>query len=257
MCTTSEHIKNVIIKDSKAVINAEELHYQQLNMLLRKLSVRGVKTIEIYNVYGQRYIGTGLKGTLDIKIHGIPGNDLGAFMNGQRIFLHGNAQDGCGNTMDDGLIVVYGSVGDIAGYAMRGGKIFVRDDAGFRVGVHMKEYGDKKPVIVIGGKTGDFLGEYMAGGIILVLNLKGEEHTMKFIGVGMHGGVIYIRGEARYIGKEAKIADINEDDLHLIEKLLKEFSEQFNPNMDLRKIMESKFTKIVPLSHRPYGKLYG
>jgi glutamate synthase domain-containing protein 3 len=120
----------------------------------------------------------------------------------------------------------------------------------------MKEYGDKKPVIVIGGKAGDFLGEYMAGGIILVLNLKGEEHAMKFMGVGMHGGAIYIRGEAKHIGKEAKIADINEDDLHLIGNLSKEFSEQFNPNMDLGKTMESKFTK-VPLSHRPYGKLYG
>jgi hypothetical protein len=55
----------------------------------------------------------------------------------------------------------------------------------------------------------------------------------------------------------AKIADINEDDFYLIEKLSKEFSEYFNPNVDLRKIMESKFTKIVPLSHRLYGKLYG
>ena len=257
MSETSEYTEHVIVEDNRAIINVEGLHYRQLNALLRALSARGIKTIEIHNVYGQRYIGTGLKGTLDIKVYGIPGNDLGAFMNGQRIFVYGNTQDGCGNTMNDGLIVIYGSVGDVAGYAMRGGKIFIRDDAGFRVGVHMKEYRDKKPIIVIGGKTGDFLGEYMAGGIILVLNLRGKEHSMRFVGVGMHGGVIYVRGKAKHVGKEAKIADVNENDLHLIEGLLKEFSEYFNQDVNVKKIMECKFTKIVPFSHKPYGKLYG
>jgi len=48
-------------------------------------------------------------------------------------------------------------------------------NAVFRVGVHMKEYGGRKPIIVIGGKAGGFLGEYMAGGIMLVLGLNGEE----------------------------------------------------------------------------------
>lgn len=163
------------LEDNVAIVDAKGVPYQQLNMLLRKLSVNGIKIIEVYNVYGQRYIGTGLKAPLEIKVYGVPGNDLGAFMDGQRIFVYGNAQDGCGNTMNDGLIVVHGDVGDVAGYAMRGGKIFVEGNAGFRVGVHMKEYGSRKPIIVIGGKAGGFLGEYMAGGIMLVLGLTGEE----------------------------------------------------------------------------------
>ncbi|MEM2762576.1 MAG: hypothetical protein QW294_07230, partial [Candidatus Bathyarchaeia archaeon] len=143
------------LEDNVAIVDAKGVPYQQLNMLLRKLSVNGIKIIEVYNVYGQRYIGTGLKAPLEIKVYGVPGNDLGAFMDGQRIFVYGNAQDGCGNTMNDGLIVVHGDVGDVAGYAMRGGKIFVEGNAGFRVGVHMKEYGSRKPIIVIGGKAGD------------------------------------------------------------------------------------------------------
>jgi len=57
---------------------------------------------------------------LEIKIYETPGNDLGVFMNGQRILVYGNAQDGCGNTMNDGLIVVYGNVGDVSGYSMKG-----------------------------------------------------------------------------------------------------------------------------------------
>ena len=54
------------------------------------------------------------------------------FMNGPRITVHGNAQDGCGNTMNEGEIIVHGHAGDIIGMAARGGKIFVRDDVGYR-----------------------------------------------------------------------------------------------------------------------------
>mgnify|MGYP002508793462 CR=1 FL=1 len=57
------------------------------------------------------------------------------------------------------------------GYAMRGGKIFVKGNAGYRAGIHMKAYEEKKPVMVIGGTAGSFLGEYQAGGVIVVLGL--------------------------------------------------------------------------------------
>jgi glutamate synthase domain-containing protein 3 len=61
----------------------------------------------------------------------------------------------------------------------------------------MKEYKEKKPSLVIGGTAQDFAGEYMAGGVMILLgmNLKdGENHPAKYIGTGMHGGVIYLRG---------------------------------------------------------------
>ena len=61
----------------------------------------------------------------------------------------------------------------------------------------MKEYQNKKPVVVIGGTAQDFLGEYMAGGILILLGLnlrKKKHHKTKFVGTGMHGGVIYLRG---------------------------------------------------------------
>ena len=72
-------------------------------------------------------------------------------MKGPRIVVHGNAQDCCGNTMDHGQIVIHGRAGDITGYSMRGGKIFIRDDVGYRAGIHMKEYGSKRPCLVVGG----------------------------------------------------------------------------------------------------------
>ncbi|MCX8176679.1 MAG: hypothetical protein N3F10_00035 [Candidatus Bathyarchaeota archaeon] len=226
----------------------------KLNALIRDLVKRGFKEFNLHNVSGQRYIGAGLSGNIVFKVHGIPGNDFGIFMNGPNMYVYGNVQDGCGNTMNDGLIVVYGNAGDVVGYSMRGGKIFIRGDVGYRAGIHMKGY-RTAPALVIGGRAGDFLGEYMAGGVILLLGLdENAQREVKFAGTGMHGGVIYVRGEITHFGKGAKREKINENDLPLIHKLAKQFCALFN--FDFGKVMEQEFIKIVPVSHRPYGKLY-
>ena len=41
---------------------------------------------------------------------------------------------------------------------MRGGKIYVRDHAGYRAGIHMKEYKKKVPIMIIGGCAGNTMG---------------------------------------------------------------------------------------------------
>ncbi|MCW4006210.1 MAG: hypothetical protein NWF04_06405 [Candidatus Bathyarchaeota archaeon] len=245
------------LQDDVWKVDATGMYYRELNALLRQLDKAGAKKIEIRNVYGQRYIGTDLKNKLKIDIYGTPGNDLAAFMDGQSIEVHGNAQDCIGNTMNDGQMVIHGRAGDIAGYGMRGGKIFIRDNVGTRVGIHMKEYLDKKSTMVVGGTAQDFLGEYMAGGILVVmgLNLKDDEpHGAKFVGTGMHGGVIYVRGEVTHLGKEVKVTDINETDKTTIETLVKEYCNHFKT--DYNTIMSKPFKKIIPYSSRPYGRIY-
>ena len=133
-------------------------------------------------------------------------------MDRPRIIVRDNAQDGCGNTLNNVEIIVCGHAGDIFGLSTRGGKIFVREDVSYRAGIHFKEYQDKKPVLVIGGTAQDFLGEYMAGGILVLLsiNLKERErHKANFIGTGMYGGVIYLRGTLNdfQLGKEVGMAE--------------------------------------------------
>ena len=186
------------IKNPVTDIDASGIYYRDLNTKLRDIVANETPKINLRNVHGQRYIGTDLNKAVEIEIYGTPGNDLGAFMNGPKIIVHGNAQDGCGNTMNEGEIIIHGHAGDTIGLSARGGKILVRDDVGYRAGIHMKEYQEKKPVIVIGGTAQDFVGEYMAGGVLILLGLnlgKSTRHKAKFIGTGMHGGVIYLRGE--------------------------------------------------------------
>jgi glutamate synthase domain-containing protein 3 len=245
--------------NSVVKMDASGVFYRELNVRLRDAVSKGAHRVELHNVYGQRYIGTDLDKPVEIEIFGTPGNDLGVFMDGPRIIVRGNAQDGCGNTMNEGEIVVHGRAGDIIGLSARGGKIFVRDDVGYRAGIHMKEYGERKPVLVIGGTAQDFLGEYMAGGILILLGLnlnEGQCHKANFIGTGMHGGVIYLRGsvDSHQLGKEVGISDLEEKDYQILHRLLGEFAAHFD--YDTKKMLERKFIKLFPRWLRPYGRLY-
>ncbi|MFC1911474.1 hypothetical protein ACFLXM_02245 [Chloroflexota bacterium] len=240
-------------------IDCQRILHRELNARLRQAARNRTQKIELRNVYGQRYIGTDLDKPVEIEIFGTPGNDLGAFMDSPRIIVHGNAQDGCGNTMNNGEIIIHGHAGDILGLSARGGKIFVREDVGYRAGIHMKEYEGKKPVVVIGGTAQDFLGEYMAGGILILLGLnlkEGEQHRASFIGTGMHGGVLYMRGEVQefQLGKEVGVAELDENDYSILKELVGEFAYHFG--YDAQEILKYKFTRLFPLYLRPYGRLY-
>lgn len=254
-------LENVLLSDNGFVeIDATGLFYKDLNKLLRDTILeRKPEKVILRNIYGQRYIGTNLNQQIEVDVMGTPGNDLGAFMNGPLINVFGNAQDGCGNTMNNGRIVIHGNAGDILGISARGGEIFVKGNVGYRVGIHMKEYESKRPVLVIGGTAQDFLGEYMAGGVLILLGLglgKNDNHKANFIGTGMHGGTMYISGklEKRQLGKEVGQVELSGDDTNLIRHYVQEFSNYFDYNVDY--ILNREFTKLVPLSLRPYGKLY-
>jgi len=246
-------------KNSVVKMDAGGVYYRELNANLRKAITNSVRRIELRNVYGQRYIGTDLDKPVVIEIFGTPGNDLGAFMNGPRIIVRGNAQDGCGNTMNKGEIIIHGHAGDIIGLSARGGKIFVREDVGYRAGIHMKEYQGRKPALVIGGTAQDFVGEYMAGGVLVLLGLnlkEGENHKANFIGTGMHGGVIYLRGsvEEYQLGKEVGVAQLEDADRQVLKQLVGEFAAHFGYDAD--EILKHKFIKLFPRWLRPYGRLY-
>ena len=234
-------------------INAENLSFRELNEKIRSSKSR---KIEIENMLGQRYTGSGCTGK-DIEIHGIPGNALGAYLTGSDITVYGNAQDAVGDAMNDGTITVHGNVGDAAGYGMRDGKILVKGSAGYRAGIHMKEYMEKKPLMVIGGKAGDFLAEYQAGGRIIVLGI-GYEQTCPvgdFCATGMHGGVMYIRSEYEPDHPEQVICeDASKDDIKAIKADVELFAKKFG--FDANELLNAHFFKLTPNSNSPYRRLY-
>jgi len=253
-------VEPAVERDGDTVtIEARNVYYKQMNEAVRRAIADGAKRIVLNGVNGQRYIGTGLQGDVKIEVHGTAGNDMAMFMDGPTVEVFGNAQDGVGNTMNAGKVVVHGDAGDVLGYGMRGGKVFIRGDVGYRVGIHMKAYEGLVPVMVCGGKSRDFFGEYMAGGMLVLLGMNSTfEGPMVggYLGTGMHGGEIFLRGEAEpwQIGKECGIFTADEDDLAGLRPHLEEYCGHFD--MDVDEVLSVPFTKLVPISHRPYGKLY-
>lgn len=228
-------------------------HFKEANEMVRE-AMSAADTVVVEEAFAQRYLGCAMPEGKTLRVYGVPGNDMACYMDGGSIEVFGNAQDQVGNTMNDGDIVIHGRVGDAAGYGMRGGCILVRDDCGWRVGIHMKEFKDKRPAIVVGGNAGCFLGEYMAGGVIVLLGRPGN-----YLATGMHGGVIYLRHPL----DECDIPDglvqypVDADDIQTLTPLLGRYNQYFSSELG-GSIDESGegFYALRPASSRPYASMY-
>ena len=234
-------------------IYAEGLAHRELNEAIRALH----EPCTVSSVCGQRFIAAGTSDQA-LTIEGIPGNALGAYLNGGTITVNGNAQDAVGDTMNAGTIIVHGSIGDAAGYAMRGGKIYVRGNAGYRAGIHMKAYREKVPLMVIGGRAGSFLGEYQAGGVIIVLNLdKPQEKCVGYFPcTGMHGGKMFLRSTCTGVAfpEQVNASPASENDLAELRLHLSEYCGIFG--LDLEKVLSAPFTVVTPDTGNPYRQMY-
>lgn len=235
------------------LIDVTNMDYKTVNENLRQSD--GDCTIS--GCCGQRFIAAGMS-DCSVSINGVPGNALGAYLNGGSITVHANAQDAVGDTMNEGIILIHGNIGDAAGYAMRGGKIFVKGNAGYRAGIHMKAYKEKVPVMIIGGSTGSFLGEYQAGGIIIVLGLNDDDKRIvgNFPCTGMHGGKMFLRGECEGIKFPQQVTThtATTEDMDEIRGYLAEYCDAFG--YEPAEILDSSFTVVVPDSKNPYKQMY-
>ena len=75
-------------------IEAGTLSFSELNETIRSAGAK----CRVSGCLGQRFLGAGMS-RKSIEIDGIPGNALGAYLNGADITVYGNAQDAVGDTM--------------------------------------------------------------------------------------------------------------------------------------------------------------
>ena len=239
------------------IIDAKGLSYRDINNKLRTAD----KEYTVRDCLGQRFICAGMS-DISVTLEGVPGNALGAYLNGAVITVEGNAQDAVGDTMNEGRIVVHGRIGDAAGYAMRGGRILVSGDAGYRAGIHMKAYEDKSPLLVIGGRAGSFLGEYQAGGTIVVLGLteprggRPDRIVGNYPCTGMHGGRMFLRSECdgTTFPDQVTATPISADEREELSELLAEFFSVFDYDRD--EVLSAPFTVVRPDSSNLYQQMY-
>ena len=235
------------------VYNIKDWDYRAINDKIREC--RG--DITLTGCCGQRFIAAGMSDK-NVTVEGVPGNALGAYLNGACVTVKGNAQDAVGDTMNKGLIAVHGSIGDAAGYAMRGGKLLVKGNAGYRAGIHMKAYKDTIPLIVIGGTAGSFLGEYQAGGVIVVLGLERADKGIvgDYPCTGMHGGKIFLRADRQELRLPDQVTAraAQSQDMAELSAYVSEYCALFGN--DAGEILASAFTVVTPDSKNPYKQMY-
>jgi glutamate synthase domain-containing protein 1/glutamate synthase domain-containing protein 3 len=184
-------------------VDAVGKEFVELNQEISKAYSERAPGVVIENCTGQRYLGIGISTRSDgradpfrIVVTGFPGNCLANLNDGASFEIYGNVADDLADTMHAGSVIIHGNCRDVAGQAIQGGKIFVRGTVGNRAAIQMREYAKERPFLIVGETADDYLGEYMAGGVVMVLNLSGSRVPARnYIGTGMVGGRIYIRGK--------------------------------------------------------------
>ena len=225
-------------------IDASKYDYRSLNLAIAEVAKRKDE-ITVANVMGHRYIGLSFKrmGVSRKRIHlyGVVGNVLANLNEDNEFWVYGNVGDDCCDTMHGGKVVITGDARDVLAQTFQNGKIFVRHNAGNRVGIQMREYRDRRPYLVIGGMVDDYLGEYMAGGVIVVLgmNVKGVP-VGSFVGTGMVGGRIYIRGKV-----PTSRLGLQPDRVELMRLLRAFWMEKLISDETYKKLKDADYTEII------------
>ena len=180
-------------------------------------------------------IAVGIEEPYPVEIEGDVGDFFGALNSGASLQLKGSARRFTGNMMCDGEIVIDGSVGDGLGFGLYGGTIVVKGDAGSKIGQM-----NKGGTIIVDGNVKDNIGLFSLAGDIIITGNAGAQ-----VGEWIIKGAIYIGGEFDGFGRNAKLSDLNDDDVNK----LKSYFEKYGIEADI-----SKFRKIVPEVLRPFYK---
>ena len=201
-------VKNGIIKYGRENFKTREKVHQieKQGIDARNIEYNGIdseivrsmdNSVHINNVAGHRYIGITLpEKHRNVTLYGNAGNCLMNLNENNNVTVRGNVADDCCDSMSGGILKIFGEAGDVMGQALSGGRIYVDGNVGNRACIQMREYGSSIPCVVVNGKFDDYLGEYMAGGTIIVLS-NSRRNFGKYIGSGMLGGKIFIRGKVK------------------------------------------------------------
>ena len=180
-----------------ATIDLSELPVREANELIRDFGAKGVD-VEIVNPDARHHIGVGLTHDVTLRIRGSAGYFCAGLTDGPRIEVDNNVGWGLADNMYRGSVIVGGNAGAIAGVAIRGAEVVVSGNMGSRAGQVMKE-----GTLCCAGNANFMAGYMMYGGRIIILGDSGER-----VGEDMTGGHIYVGGEVRSLGTDAKLVDL-------------------------------------------------
>jgi methylamine---glutamate N-methyltransferase subunit B len=219
-------------------IDANSNTPRELNHAIKQ-AAKEYDRIIIKNPNAMHYMAAGLTEPVEVLIDGSAGYFVGTMIHGAKIQINGNAGWFPADNMTAGEVKIDGSAGDGVGQGIYGGTIVVKKDVGSRTGEIMKN-----GTIIVGGNSGFMSGLFMMGGRIIVMGDISDD-----AGESIIRGVIYVLGKIKSLGKNAKVAEIDDKEKRELKELLS--ANGFVLDDD----KYNHFKKIVPRSKRPfYGK---
>jgi methylamine---glutamate N-methyltransferase subunit B len=184
---------------------------RDLNLFLHKHAVEeGVSQVRVRNPDGAHSVACGLNADLDVHIHGHVGYYAAGMNKHASVTVYGNAGPGAAENMMSGRVHIKGFASTAAGASAHGGLLIIDGDASLRCGISLKG-GD----IVVGGNVGSFSAFMAQAGRIVIC---GDAEDA--LGDSLYEAVIYVRGEVRSLGADARFEPMTDADRAAVKSLL-------------------------------------
>lgn len=192
-----------------ATFDLEQQPLRDLNRFLHG-NLNGTRRVRVVNPDGAHSIAVGINAPIEISVQGHAGYYAASMNRQARVTIEGNAGPGVAEGMSSGLVRVKGNASVSAGAAGHGGLLVIEGDASLRCGISMKGID-----IVVGGSVGDFSAFMAQAGHLVVCGNAGHH-----LGDSIYEAVIYVRGEIKSFGADARQEPMAEADLLTLKDLL-------------------------------------
>ena len=203
---------------------------RQLNLYLHEqAAAEAVLRISVFNPDGTHSIACGLDADLEIHIHGHAGYYVAGMNSRASVTVHGNAGPGAAENMMSGRVHVKGFASTAAGASAHGGLLIIDGDASLRCGISLKGAD-----IVVGGSVGSFCAFMAQAGRIVICGDAGDA-----LGDSLYEAVIYVRGEVRSLGSDARFEPMSEADRAAVGELLAAAGRSEDPR-DFKRVASGK-----------------
>ncbi len=221
---------------------SETSHARPLELDVIRLGVRGVnralhrplaeigsRELRILNACGEHNLAVGLTQPIDVHIEGHAGYYIGGMNQLASITVHGNVGWGVGENAMSGMIRVKGCASEGVGASAHGGLVVVEGDTSSRCGISLKGAD-----IVIGGSVGHASAFMAQAGRLIICGDAGHG-----LGDSLYEAVIYVRGEIKSLGADAREEPLGESDIAALTELLARAQFDARPR-DFRRVASAR-----------------
>ena len=209
-------------------IDCRKLSTREINQQLSSLQ-KG-EEVRLQHPAGRHNFAVGLVNKINVTVEGHSGYYYGGMNKEANIIIEGNAGQGVGENMISGSIRVKGYASSAAGASAHGGTLILEKDAALRCGISLKG-----ATILVGGSVGNMCGFMAQAGIFLICGDAGEA-----LGDSLYEAVIYLKGNYKSLGADAREEEMEDEDYQKVEALLREAGFTHAKSTDFKRIASTR-----------------